>query len=366
MTQNNDLMDIMSKACGRPLFLAEIGTFFEHNTLKAKKIIKLIAEQRDKQSAVPVILKGEVLHSADICLNGTAVMEQYLSKEGKVIRENYRKLIERKVVSLEAYEEIFVYARSFDFPLILSVYDVEGASFAAAQGACALKIASSNVRHAQLQRMVAGLGLPVILDDGRSPLSYVATAVERLRKHGAARILLEHSPDGHPALPEAHNLRIIESYKAAFGTPVGLSDHYTGPDMLLAATAMGYDLLEKGVALDDQADDQDVSMSLPVSSLGEILKRIGHIALARGDSWRDASKAVKGNLSTSSHMGLVAGVDLTAGDRIDESTVYFAFPHVDDGIGVELWETVEGWKINGHLAKGVPLRWRDVTPVNKS
>ena len=57
----------------------------------------------------------------------------------------------------------------------------------------------------------------MVIDTGRALLSEVARAVEVARNAGAKDIIIQHSPDGHPALPEAHNLRILQTYEKAFG-----------------------------------------------------------------------------------------------------------------------------------------------------
>ena len=56
-----------------------------------------------------------------------------------------------------------------------------------------------------------------------------------------------HSPDGHPAAPEAHNMRMLRTYLDTFELPVGLSDHHIGHEMLYLGVGLGASVLEKGV-----------------------------------------------------------------------------------------------------------------------
>ena len=79
--------------------------------------------------------------------------------------------------------------------------------------------------------------------------------------------MIQHSPDGHPALPKAHNLRIFQTYLEAFGLPVGLSDHHVGVEMLYMAIALGAAVLEKGVHVDADELDQDISHSMALADL---------------------------------------------------------------------------------------------------
>ena len=350
-------MNILDNPSAKPIFLAEIGTFFNSDVERAKKLISLIAEARDKSPGIPVFLKGEVLHDPDVCLADTQVEERYVSDEGSEHRENYRKLIERKVVSLKDYAAIFDFAQRLGFKLVLSVYDKAGLCFAVEQNAIAIKLASSNLRHTYLHRIAGESGLPVIIDDGKAPLSAVAAAVERLQSYGTREIIVEHSPDGHPAPPATHNLRIIETYTKAFGLPVGLSDHHAGEEMLLAATALGYSLLEKGVVPDKSAPDQDISHAMLVSRLDDVLRQIHNIHLALGASRR--TDDMTGRLP-SAHMGLVAAKDLSAGDICTEHNIRFAFPLDKNGVGAEYWDLVEGWILRNAVSTGTPIRWRDI------
>ena len=97
----------------------------------------------------------------------------------------------------------------------------------------------------------------MVIDTGRASLQEVARAVEAARESGAQDILLQHSPDGHPALPEAHNLRILQAYETCFGLPTGLSDHYVGVEMLYVAIALGACVIEKGLYFDEYELDED-------------------------------------------------------------------------------------------------------------
>ncbi len=343
----------------QPIFLAEIGTFFNQDTALAKKLIAGVARARDANPGITVLLKGEVLHNADICRADSGVNTSWRDSDGNIVTESYRAIIERKTVSLDAYADIFAYAHDLALPLVLSVYDGVGVDFAREQGAIAIKIATSNLRHAWLQRRAAKSGLFVMLDDGGAPLSTVALAVERLLRNGvpASHILVEHSPDGHPAPPEHHHLRIIESYRAALGLPVGLSDHYDGEDMLLAATCLGYAVLEKGVA-PAGASDQDVSHAMCIDDLGSLLERIDSVHRALGNPRRPMELST---LPHKAYMGLITARDIAAGQTLSDSTVSFAFPVAEDGgIGAEHWEFVEGWHFRNSLPCGSVVRWRDV------
>ena len=120
--------------------------------------------------------------------------------------------------------------------MIVSVHE-KGVKFAVKNNAVALKIASFNIINYPLINYCVSK-TPIILDTGRSTLSEVAKAIELIKSYGEKRIIIEHSPDGHPAHPRNHNLRILETYKKTFQLHTGLSDHYIGNEMLYTSIAL--------------------------------------------------------------------------------------------------------------------------------
>lgn len=331
-----------------PLVLPDIGTFFNDDLAVAESLLRRVMD------AGASIVKGEILHTAHIALDDDT-LERYYDPASGMLSERYRSLIERKVVSLPQYERLFSICREAGVPFVLSVYDIEGADFARNIGACALKIASTNLVHAPLIRHVAGFGLPMLIDTGKSTLEEIARAVQWARDAGARQLVVEHSPEPPPAPLENHHLRMLQTFSSVFGVPVGLSDHHSGEEMLYAAAALGASILEKGVCPTDMAADQDVFHALPVDRLAEVIVKCGNIHRALGMGMRhlpgDRSRPV-------ARMGLVARSDLRGGDVISLNTVDFAFPA--KGIPVEEWDRVLGWRLVVDRPAGTPIAWHHV------
>lgn len=340
-----------------PIFFAEVGSYFNGDAGLAMQLFEKIVAVRDAVPGAPVVLKTEILDDPEICLPGDLV-ESYVDKAGNVKRENYRELIERKAMPLADYRPLFAYCRTNNMPTVVSVYDFKAADFSAAEGAAGLKIASANIVHLPLIEHVASLGLPMVIDSGRSSLQEVARAVECARAAGCADIIVQHSPDGHPARPEAHNLRILQSYDQCFGLPTGLSDHYVGVEMLYMAIALGACVLEKGLYFNPDELDQDISHSMSIASFEAVLRTTLDCWTALGNTWRNKGVAITGNIGSSQRQGLVARRDLKPGDAVALENVRFAFPAL--GIGAEHWPIVKSWRLGTAVAQGQPIGWKDV------
>jgi len=333
-----------------PLFLPEIGTFFNQDTAVAKEMISQL------KKAGATIIKGEILHDANIALDGE-LEEVYLSNDGEQVIERYRNLIERKVLPLETYKEIFDHCKLEGMAFVLSVYDFKGAEFAKEIGACALKIASSNIVHRPLIEYVASLDIPMILDTGKSTLEEIARAIQWAEDAGAKNLMIQHSPEASPASIENHNMKMIKTFKSVFDRPVGLSDHFQGEEMLYVAIALGAQSIEKGIYPDGLCAEQDIHHAMPISKVSEVIKKCKEIYLALGSGMRylrsDRNKYI-------SRMGLSASVDLKPGDRLTIENVSFAFPA--DGIPVERWDITVNWIVRAKIPAGKSISWCDIEP----
>lgn len=336
---------------GPPLFLPDIGTFFNQDVDVAEAMVRALSEMG------ATTIKGEVLHDPDVCLDDDT-HERYLTRDGDVVEERYRALIERKVVPLKQYEHLYSYCREQGLDVVVSVYDFKGADFALDIGAAALKIASSNIVHGPLIAHVARLGKPMIIDTGKSTVEETARAIDWARDAGATELIIEHSPPAPPRPTDEQNLRFMITLGRIFGLPYGLSHHSDADEILFAAAALGAHVIETGVCPDELASDQDVAHAVPLGRVPDVLAGIDRVHRALGSSTRELRRDRERYVS---RMGLVAKSDVQAGDPVDLEHVHFSFPV--KGIAVEHFELVEGWAFRRGLVAGQVIGWGDVEPL---
>ncbi|WP_303673550.1 N-acetylneuraminate synthase family protein [Vampirovibrio chlorellavorus] len=330
-----------------PLFLPDIDVYFKHDIQGAYRLVNALI------SAGITTLKGALLHNPDMCLPEGEV--GYFVPGTGMRRERYRDVIERHVVPLDTLRRIYSDARDQGLELVLSVYDEEGLQLALELEAVALKIPSSNIVHAPLIRSVAATGRVLMLDTGRSTMDEIDRAVEWAKASGAQTLIVQHSPPGPPAPPTDFNLNMMIDMGRKYQCHDSLSDHFRGIEMLLAATALGVDVLEKGVCLDESKPDIDIAHALPISQIGETLEKIALIDQAMGSTTRTlpVDRPVPPD-----RMCLVAKSDLEPGARISPETIRFAFPQ--QGIPVERWDDFVGKPLAHAVKAGAPITEQDV------
>jgi sialic acid synthase SpsE len=116
-----------------------------------------------------------------------------------------------------------------------------------------------------------------------STMDEVASAVEVIRACASSSLALFHCISNYPAAPDDCNLRAMETMRAAFGVPVGWSDHTDGIDISIAAVALGANLLEKHFTLDRGLPGPDHKASLEPDELRDMMSAIRRIESALGD-----------------------------------------------------------------------------------
>ena len=296
------------------------------------------------------VIKGEILHDPNICLDYDQDEFYYDKSQRKFISENYRKLMTRKTISLDSYEKIFKHAKSLNKLLVLSIYDCVGVDFAISIECDVIKLASSNITNIPLIKYMSKYDLPIILDTGHSTIEEIARAINILNDNNFFEIFIQHSPLAPPVPVEEQNLNFMVSLGKTFGLRYGLSDHHYGDEMLYAAAALGASIVEKGVSPEKNLSDQDCAHAMYIDDVPEILKRIKNISKSLGDGTRylrrDRDKY-------KSRMCIYAKKDMSSGEKIYKQNIGFAMPLV--GIGVEEIDNIIGRKLSKAIKKGEPI-----------
>jgi len=146
-------------------------------------------------------------------------------------------------------------------------------------GAEAVKIASPELNHLPLLDLVAASGLPAILSTGVSTLGDIERALSRCP--GSA---LLHCVTAYPAPESQYNLRLIPALRAAFGVPVGVSDHSLDPVLVpAAAAALGACLVEKHLTLQRAGGGLDDPIALEPEAFASMVRGLRELeALEEG------------------------------------------------------------------------------------
>lgn len=240
--------------------------------------------------------------------------------------------------------------------LFSTPFDTTAVDFLETMGVPAYKVASFELIDLPLLRKIATTGKPVILSTGMASLSEIDEAVKTLREEGASQIALLKCTSAYPALPADMNLRTIPHLAAAFGVPVGLSDHTPGVAVPVAAVVLGACIIEKHFTLSraDKGPDSEFSLEpqefkTMVAAVREAEQALGQVCYGLSQKERD---------SRVFRRSLFVVRDMAAGEEFTEANVRSIRP--GHGLHPRYLETILGRRAVCDIKKGTPLSWTHV------
>ncbi|MFU7527161.1 N-acetylneuraminate synthase family protein [Qipengyuania sp. ASV99] len=200
---------------------------------------------------------------------------------------------------------------------LTTAFDAESLDFVISLAPSCLKWPSGEINNLMLLRQAAKSQLPVLLSTGMASLAEVDRALDELR--GACDFAVMQCVSDYPARLEDQNLRVLQTFAAAFNCPVGLSDHTLGQCAAIAARALGMSVLEKHFTLDASGAGPDHAASMEPMEFKAMVETLRALEIGLGNGIK---RPVDAELSTRAvarkslvyARDLAEGHTLTAGD----------------------------------------------------
>ena len=271
--------------------------------------------------------------------------------------ESQRAMLTRLELSREAHAALRDRAVRRGLVFFSTPFDEASADLLAELGVELLKVPSGEVTNLPLLRHLAAKRRPILLSTGMCTLEEVATAVDTLRAAGDPPLAILHCVSAYPAPAADTNLRAMDTLRARFDVPVGLSDHTLGIEIALAAVARGAAVLEKHLTLDRALPGPDHRASLEPADFAALVRGARAIEAALGDGIK---RPMPSELDTRAvaRRSLVAARALPAGHRLTREDIAVKRP--GSGIPPGELDNVVGRRLARAVAVDEVLRWPDV------
>ena len=348
------------------LVVAEAGSAHGGDLARGLELVDAAVEAGARAVKFQIIFADEIVHprTGTIPLPGGEVP----------IYERFRQL--------ERDEEFFARLKeaveSRGALFLASVFGPRSLELLRRLGAAAVKVASPELNHLPLLDLVAASGLPAILSTGVSTLGDIERALSRCP--GSA---LLHCVTAYPAPESQYNLRLIPTLRAAFGVPVGVSDHSLDPLLVPAAAAsLGACLVEKhltlqraGGGLDDPIALEPRAFAAMVRGLRELealgveeaLEKLAEgfgrqrVEQVLGDGAKRLAPAEAGFYATT-RRSLHAVGDIEAGTRLrpQDICIVRSERNLRPGLEPEHFAAVAGCTAHRRIPAGQGIRWEDL------
>ncbi len=279
--------------------------------------------------------------------------------------ESQLEMVRKLELSASDHEVLIRHAQSRGIQFLSTPFDVPSLYLLTRDfGLKTIKIPSGEITNAPFLLEIARSAEKIILSTGMSTLAEVEAALgvlafgfttdQTIPQRGDFeqsfasdqgqqelhdRVTLLHCITEYPAPFAEVNLRAIDTLSAAFGLPVGYSDHTPGIHISLAAVARGAKVIEKHFTSDRTLPGPDHQASLDPQELNQLVQQIREIEQALGDGIKRPTASEWKNRE-------VARKSLVAAKAIEASEVFTAenLTCKRPGTGVSpfsYWQTIE-------------------------
>lgn len=266
-------------------------------------------------------------------------------------------LYAKAAMPYEFHAPLFARAGERGLVAFSSPFDEAGVDFLERLGVPAYKVASPEIVHLPLLRRIAQTGKPVILSTGLSNIGEVEEALNTLVAAGSRQIVLLHCCSVYPADPASVNLAAMDTLRAAFGYPVGFSDHTLGIAVPIAAAALGACLIEKHFTNDPGREGPDHRFSLPGADLALMVEGIRQATRARGTGHKVMAAEESVNRAVA-RRSLFATADIPEGATLTRDLIAIVRPGA--GLHPRELDVIVGRVARRAIPAGWPITWDDV------
>ncbi|MEO8633711.1 MAG: pseudaminic acid synthase [Gemmatimonadales bacterium] len=249
------------------------------------------------------------------------------------------------------HERLFLEARSVNLPMFSTPFDPTAVALLESLDAPAHKVASFELVDDGLLRQVAATGKPVILSTGMASREEIDHAVAVLRDGGTRDLILLRCTSSYPAPDDAMHLRTLPMLAAAYGVPVGLSDHSMGTTAAVVAVAFGACLIEKHFTLSRADGGPDGHFSLEPAEFATLVHEVRRAEAMLGEIRFGAGTAEEGSVQF--RRSLYAVADIRAGEVFTSSNIRSIRP--GHGLPPRDLDTLLGRRAPRDIARATPL-----------
>lgn len=183
--------------------------------------------------------------------------------------------------NFDEYTEISAHCYSREIKWFASVWDIESAEFMDAFDMPLIKVPSALITNKNLLEFLKGMDTPIILSTGMSTMEMIDRAVGILGKDRIHCIM--HCTSTYPSKPDEQNLKCILTLMAKYPwAKIGFSNHSPGLPFMLAAGALGAEMIEFHVTLDRASPGTDQAASIEPEGVYRLCKWMRSLGVALG------------------------------------------------------------------------------------
>ena len=242
---------------------------------------------------------------------------------------------------LDAYAELKALCEETGIGFMSTPFDLVSIDLLAELGQDYKKVPSGEITNLPYLERIAYHGIPVIISTGMATTEEARRAIDILTSGPLTTddITVLHCNTQYPTPMRDVNLRAMLTLRDALGVKTGYSDHTTGIEVPVAATALGAAVVEKHFTLSRELPGPDHKASLEPQELKQMVRAIRNIELALGSSDKHVTDSERGNMAVA-RKSIVALRDIKEGEILTEENITTKRP--GNGISPMRWHEILG------------------------
>ena len=326
------------------LIIAEAGVNHNGNENLAFQLVDKAVE------AGADIVKFQTFKAKNLVTSEALQADYQVANSGK--QERQLTMLSRLELSYEAHHKLVSYCNKLEIEFLSTAFDSESLDFLVNDMKLTrLKIPSGEITNAPLVLQHARTGCNLIVSTGMATLADIEAVLgviafgyiahrdaipsvdafqnayfsDQGKQALKEKVTVLHCTTEYPAPLKDINLRAMDTLGAAFGLPVGYSDHSEGIVVPIAAVARGAKLIEKHFTLDKMMDGPDHKASLDPVELKSMVQAIRAVELTLGDGIKGPRPSEIKNKSVA-RKSLIASRDIQFGRLLTEDDLSIKRP----------------------------------------
>lgn len=331
----------------RVYVIAEIGSNFDGNLIKAKRLIKL-AKECDADAVKFQSFKTELLLSP----KGFEKKSAFQSRWTDSVWNTYKKA----EFPREWHLELNSYAKKIGIHFFTSPWDFEAVDLLEDLNVPAIKVGSGDITYLEILKYIARKKKPIILATGASNIKEVSDAVRTIKSAGNNQIILMHAVVQYPSPIEEANLNALKSLRQKFNLNVGYSDHSPGSLIALASVAQGACVIEKHFTLDPKSKGPDHPHSMDPISFKKMIQEIRILEKALGNGTKIPAKSER-ETRIIQRRGIWTIKEIKKGEKFTVENIMALRPSI--GISASKYDKLIGIKAKKHFKPYEVIRESD-------
>jgi N,N'-diacetyllegionaminate synthase len=222
-------------------------------------------------------------------------------------------------------------------------------------GVSLYKIGSDDLTNLPFIKYIAEKGKPVIFSTGMGTMAEIAEAFDTIASTGNDKAMMLYCVSNYPIKDTGLlDLKVIDTFKSAFGIPVGLSDHTTIIGASIAAVALGASIIERHFVIDKNLNVPDAFFSADPTEMKLLVDEIRNIEKTLGNGLKQPT-ATETEMRLETRKSMIARRNIAKGEVITKDM--FIIKRPGTGILPKFSDLVIGRRAKNAIAEDSVITW---------